>query len=306
MAFSQLSRHVLVTVLACSSVVGSVRTVAAQEQKTLSEADRTKAKDHYEKATRFFNVGRYAEAIEEYQNVYLVTADAGMLVNIAQAYRLSEQLHEAARFYKRYLTVAAADAQGRSLAERKLAEVEKLIEERKKVGVVAPPVAPPPAAPAPVAVVPVPPVSPPPVAAAPNPAAEPTIGSVPTPGGPTPAPPSRVIPYTLLVGAGVLTVMAVGFGVVAKSKENALEKAGAQREVFDPNLQKTGKTMNALAVVSGAIGVASGVVGLIFLARSGGSTGDATAMTPSSGRPAFAVQPWLAPGLAGAGARLSF
>ena len=37
-----------------------------------TEAQKAEAKDHYAKATRLYEVGKYGEAIEEYQKVYLL------------------------------------------------------------------------------------------------------------------------------------------------------------------------------------------------------------------------------------------
>lgn len=308
--FAPLGR--LARLAGLAAALGSVVLVASPvraQEKALSEPDKVKAKEAYEKATRFYNVGRYAEAIEEYQNVYLITADAAMLVNIAQAYRLSEQLPEAARFYKRYLSTAPADAPGRAFAEKRLAEVEKLIEDRKKTGGAPPPAnAPPTVAPGPVApaLAPGPPTAPPAVSAAPPaPAAVPSV----PPAGPGPIPvaerPSRVLPVTLLVAGGVLLAGSAGFALWGQSKEDELENAAKKTQRFDPKVQAAGNTANGLAVLTGALGLAAGVTGAVLLFRTPSNPEPGTAQTGSGGRLA-AVTPVVAPGFAGASVQVVF
>ena len=132
---------------------------------SLNEAQKQKTKEHYEKATRLYNVGKYQEAIAEYEAAYLVSADPVMLFNIAQCHRLNNQPDEAARFYKNYLRNAPG-APNRDDVERKIVEMERLSEERRRTN--APPVTPtPPPGPAPTA----PPVAPAPAGPARQPAA---------------------------------------------------------------------------------------------------------------------------------------
>src|SRR4029079_2850975 len=56
----------------------------------------------YDRATRADDVGKYAEAIEEYQKAYEIGGDPPMLYNIAQAYRLNNPPTEAVRVSTRY------------------------------------------------------------------------------------------------------------------------------------------------------------------------------------------------------------
>ena len=77
----------------------------------LTEAQKRQTKEHYEKATKYYNLGKYAEAVAEYQAAYLISADPVMLYNIAQCHRLNNQPDEAARFYKNYLRNAPSAAE---------------------------------------------------------------------------------------------------------------------------------------------------------------------------------------------------
>src|SRR5688572_5406653 len=112
---------------------GGVTPVQAQEiqRPQLTEAQKQKTKEHYEKATRLYNVGKYPEAVVEYEAAYLVSADPVMLFNIAQCHRLNNQPEEAARFYKNYLRNAPS-APNRDDVERKIAEMERLSDERRR------------------------------------------------------------------------------------------------------------------------------------------------------------------------------
>ena len=62
-----------------------------------------RAKEHYEIATRFYDVGKYGEAVKEYEEAYMLTGDAALLFNIGQAYRLWDRPEDAIRVYKNYL-----------------------------------------------------------------------------------------------------------------------------------------------------------------------------------------------------------
>src|SRR5450432_2840056 len=116
----------------------------------LTPAQKLEMKQLYERATRAYDVGKYNEAIEEYQKAYEIGGDPPMLYNIAQAYRLNDQPGEALRFYRRYLQPAPS-ARNREDVERKIADLEKSVEEKRKAQAAATPplVTAPPAVPAP-------------------------------------------------------------------------------------------------------------------------------------------------------------
>ena len=94
---------------------------------------------HYQQATRAYDLGKYQEAVDEYQKVYEIDGDPVMLYNIAQAYRLNDQPQESIHFYRRYLQ-RSPEARNKEDVERKITAMEKLIEERRKAAaLVAPP-----------------------------------------------------------------------------------------------------------------------------------------------------------------------
>jgi tetratricopeptide (TPR) repeat protein len=92
--------------------------------------DADKAREHYAIALQAYDLGKYDEAIAEFQEAYRFKEAPGLLYNIAQAYRLSNRPEEAVRYYRTYLerkpdAVNAADVQA------KIDRLNALIEDRK-------------------------------------------------------------------------------------------------------------------------------------------------------------------------------
>ena len=155
-----------------------------------------------------------------------------MLYNIAQAYRLNDQPAEAIRYYRRYLQ-RAPEARNRDYVERKVADLEKLIEERRKTAAnVSPP--PPPTTPQPTTVAP--PLAPP-VTTTPAP---PVVTAPPL--APPPPPPSShtgTVVGIAMIGAGAVAGgLAVYEGLHAKKKGDAVTNASRMTgAVFDATQQ---------------------------------------------------------------------
>ena len=130
----------------------------------MTQAQKDEVKLHYQRATRAYDLQKYQEAIDEYQKAYEISGDPPMLYNIAQAYRLADQPAEAVRYYRRFLQ-RMPNARNREDVERKIADQEKLAEQRKKAEPVAPPPSTTPTKPPPIVEVkpppPTPPVAPP-------------------------------------------------------------------------------------------------------------------------------------------------
>jgi tetratricopeptide (TPR) repeat protein len=296
-------------------LLSQFRLASAQEvtRPQLSDAQKQKTKEHYEKATRLYNVGKYQEAVGEYEAAYLVSADPVMLFNIAQCHRLANQPDEAARFYKNYLRNAPG-APNRDDVERKIAEMERLSEERRRAGT--PSVQPAQPTPPPVSPTPGPmpagPASPPPLDTGAPPAATTSPGEPSIVAESAPPRRSRVLPYTMLISSGVLLATSVLFGAVAASKAQQIEdRAKAQMPIFDTGakkIQDDGKAASGVAVVTGLAGLAAGGVGLFFLLRSPGSSEAAAADSTggTTARAGTAVFPVVGDGTWGAGARFSF
>ena len=282
----------------------------------LSEAQKQKTKEHYEKATRLYNVGKYQEAIGEYEAAYLVSADPVMLFNIAQCHRLNNQPDEAARFYKNYLRNAPG-APNRDDVERKIVEMERLSEERRRSGNA-------PGATEPRRRRPRPPLSP-----------------APGPGARQPAAPDHRVAADVAPddrrhrgrrvrdraaapaqpGAALHDVdqrrRAGGHlgGVRRRRRQQGASRSRiaprSQMPIFDTGakkMQDDGKAASGVAVVTGLAGLAAGGVGLFFLLRSPGSAETAAADSTggTTARAGTAVFPVVGDGTWGAGARFSF
>ena len=238
----------------------------------LTPAQKAEMKLHYEKATRAYDVQKYNEAVDEYQKAYEIGGDPAMLYNVAQSYRLADQLTEALRFYRRYLQ-RSPNARNRDDVERKIAELEKTVEERRKAAaVVATPVvtAPPPATPAP-------------------PPAEVPVNDEGSDG-------LRVAGIVLASVGGAGLLAAAITGKLAATKGDDLTDASMKSKVFDPNLESSGKMLDKVAIISAIAGGAAVVTGaiLIIVSASGGGGG-----ASSSGERASARRPVVGPMLGG-------
>jgi tetratricopeptide (TPR) repeat protein len=82
------------------------------------------AKTHYGRGTSYYNLGRYREALAEYEAAYLAVQDPPFLFNIAQCYRKMGKDQEALGAYRSYLRVAP-NAPNRSEVQRRIAELEQ-------------------------------------------------------------------------------------------------------------------------------------------------------------------------------------
>ena len=271
---------------------------AAQAQ--LTPQQKQEIHQHYDRATRAYDLGKYPEAVDEYQKVYEIDGDPVMLYNIAQAYRLNDQPQDAIHFYRRYLQ-RAPDARNRDDVERKIATQEKVIEDKRKAAAAVQP-------PAPVTPVvktppkpveapkPVEPVSPPP----------PILTA---PVAPPPEPPSttrRIIGWSM-IGAGVAAdVVAIIEGIRAKNRGDQLTQMSNSGSMppFNPNIQSEGKTANIIAIVCGIAGTAVAVAGAVVLITNGSSSSSSD--TPPDSGNTVSFTPWLGPGLAGGGVGLRF
>jgi len=268
----------------------------------LSVQQKQDVRVHYERATRAYDLNKYQEAIDEYQKVYEIDGDPVMLYNIGQAYRLNDQPQESIHFYRRYLQ-RSPEARNREDVNRKIVNLEKLIEDRRKAAAAVTPPPPVVAKPAPEQ-----PVEAPAPVLTPAPVAPPVVVVVP------PTPPSKArrgVGWTM-VGLGVAAdVVAVIEGIRAKNFGDKLtqESNPTNPPVFDPSIQSSGKTANLVAIVCGIAGTAVAVTGAIVLITNG-SAGSGATQSEAAPAPvetvSLSVMPWLGPGLVGGGMGLRF
>jgi len=253
----------------------------------LSAQQKQEVRQHYEKATRAYDIGKYDEAIAEYQNVYEISGDSKMLYNIGQAYRLNGQADQAVRFYRRYLQ-RLPNAANREDVEKKIADQEKALEEQRVAAAAAAAAAASPAPPPPTL------APPPPVSTLPAPA------PVPPPIESSYSPSVRIASYVFLAAGTAGLGFAGVSGLIAKNKSDQLSKDSKSGAVFDPNIESQGKLWNKLffaSVIGGGALFLTG--GVLFLA----SGSPATEHAEAERRSRFVALPVIGPegaGLAGA------
>ncbi|HEX7506805.1 MAG TPA: tetratricopeptide repeat protein [Polyangia bacterium] len=82
------------------------------------------AKAHSNRGTSMYNLGRFSEALSEYEAAYLAVQDPPFLFNIAQCHRKMGKNKEALESYRSYLRVAP-DAPNRAEVQRRISELER-------------------------------------------------------------------------------------------------------------------------------------------------------------------------------------
>lgn len=97
-------------------------------------ADLVKATEHFDKGTRLYQVGEYAQALEEFKAGHIAEPDPSFIYNIAQCHRQLGHTKEAAVIYRRFLALDPTTSLHADV-ERKIAELEGQI--RKDAGTIA-------------------------------------------------------------------------------------------------------------------------------------------------------------------------
>lgn len=102
--------------------------VAAHAQ--AGDATEQQSIDHYKKGVTSYDLGKFDEAIEEFQKAYELKPTPAYLYNIAQAYRQKGDAAKAVFFYKRYLQ-KSPDAANRATVEKRISELEELAKKQE-------------------------------------------------------------------------------------------------------------------------------------------------------------------------------
>jgi tetratricopeptide (TPR) repeat protein len=282
------------------------------------------ARQHYEKGKQAFDLGKWDDAIAEFEEAYRLRSDPTFLFNMAQAYRRKGDLQRARDLYKNYL-IENPESPKRSEIEKRIRTLEKEMKNPARRQIEAPaPVAkpneaPPPApavvapspapipAPAPVpAQVPVPASAPAPVpipAPAPAPESAPPAPavSVVQPAQPAPAPEPPSSGHGLRVAgivcgaAGLASIgTAIYFYTRAVSLSDKITAADASTSSSsDYQAGNDAETMQWVFYGVGAAALATGAV--LYLL---GSSSSASTVTT--------VAPMVGPGIAGLSAQGTF
>jgi tetratricopeptide (TPR) repeat protein len=241
--------------------------------------DKAKAREHFSKGSKAFDLGAYDEAIAEYSACYRIIDDPAILYNIAQSHRLAGHSAEALRFYRLYLIKLPA-APNRDEVESKIAELQKAVEQLKKTQNMPPD-----------QVKPV--TQPGDDQASKAPPRSDTVEAHPATAVAPPAPgrPNR----TLLAAGGAVggvglgaVVAGIALSVLAKQASDDLTALNDSGGFFDPAKQSAGKAYDVAGPVLMGIGGAAVVAGVVLIAIGARRTVPARAGRPSS-RPTLAA-----------------
>lgn len=204
------------------------------------------AKDHYDRGMAHYELGEFGAAVEEFKQAYARSQAPGLLFNLAQASRLNKEYEQALHFYRTYLRVRP-DAANRDDVEKRIAELEPIVEMRRRAEEEQLPV----------------------VSRPPSARAEPTLPAAEAPSIVRPLPSGRGEKIAgIVVGvAGVGALAAgIGLGVASLDAQNKLSSLATQMGSWTPaqaSLYQTGQrdatAATALYVVGGAA-VATGVI----------------------------------------------
>jgi tetratricopeptide (TPR) repeat protein len=91
--------------------------------------DAAAAREHYQKGTTFYDLGRYDDAIKEFEAAYQIKNDPALLYNLAQSHRLAGHDEQALHFYRTYLR-RVPNAKNRTEIEGRIAALEQLVAQK--------------------------------------------------------------------------------------------------------------------------------------------------------------------------------
>src|SRR5258707_6472701 len=123
------------SVLLLASLLGGVGTARAAGS---SPGDEKEARSLYERAEKSFDVGKFAEALVDYQASYEAKPLPGFLFNIAQCYRNMGNFERARFFFRRYLALDPRAPNHRRVEEL-IGEMTKQLDAQAAAPATAPP-----------------------------------------------------------------------------------------------------------------------------------------------------------------------
>jgi tetratricopeptide (TPR) repeat protein len=257
-------RGVLRVFVAAALLCAMSGTAAAQAGKAADPPRDNKAlaKEHFQRGTSFYDLGRYNEAIREFEAAYQLKNDPAFLYNLAQSYRLAGNPERALHFYRTYLRYVPK-APNRAEIEERIAALERSAADKASTQTAPPPVVttPPPTTTTPPPATTTPPTTAPPTGTTPpsGTTAPETTTVTPPPFAPPPAPPSEPAPaptdtrarlapkivfggrIAVGVGAGMFLIGVIQ-GLRASAASNQVEDVAEAGGFFDPAVERRGKS----------------------------------------------------------------
>jgi tetratricopeptide (TPR) repeat protein len=301
-----------------AGAVALAAAVPAWAQEKPDEKNKAAAKEHYQRGTSFYDLGRFEEAIREFEAAYHYKNDPAFLFNLAQSYRQAGRPEQALHFYKTYLRYVPKPPNKADI-EEKIEALEKQIAQKGPATTPPPPgTTPPPPPPGGTAP---PPAYPPPGTPPPPPAGD--LGTVPVPPGTPPSPPpGYVVPPPAPPPAAtsddpgkkfrIAGLAAGGLGVIlysvslvmwrrAGAAEDEIEAAARNGLAFNPETEERGQSAAAASGWLFFLGTLSAVAGggLWYYGNRMVAGADTTTWK-------IAAAPVITPQLSGASLRITF
>jgi tetratricopeptide (TPR) repeat protein len=236
-------------------ILAVVMFLAAPAVARADDATATSAREHYQKATSYYDLGKYPEAIKEFEAAYEIKNDPALLYNLAQSNRLAGNAEQALHFYRTYLRYVPHPANRLEIDDR-IKQLEILLQQKNATQVTPPnqtiapgATTPPPSAepaptPAPLPVEPLPSASG--QAPLPTPEAEPAPEITRT-GAPVaaadPARGARFETYAKygFIASGALVAIGLIEGAVAASASSDLQSDAKAGKPYDASIQSRGQ-----------------------------------------------------------------
>lgn len=224
------------------------------------------ARAHYQKGTSFYDLGKYPEAIKEFEAAYEVKNDPALLYNLAQSNRLAGNADQALHFYRTYLRYVPHPANRAEIDDR-IKQLEILLQQKNATQVtppnqtIAPGATAPPSStepmPSTTPATPLAPAEPPPGAPPPDYAATP-MPPTPAPAGPGgDARAQRFARYSLYgyIASGALVGIGLIEGARAAGAASELESDAKAGKAYDPSVQQRGQSAQGTEAVFVILGL---------------------------------------------------
>ena len=125
-------RAVLIAPLLCLAALAALEERDAQAAPAAGAPADKQAREHFQNAENSFNLGRFPDALADYQAAYEAKPLPGFLFNIAQCYRNMHSFERARFFFRRYLALEP-HTPNRRLVEDLIAEMTREMDSADKM-----------------------------------------------------------------------------------------------------------------------------------------------------------------------------
>jgi Tetratricopeptide repeat len=112
-----------------ASLCATASPVLAQESPPADDPAAKKSLDHYQKGRTAYDLGRFEEAIKEFEAAYETKPHPAYIYNLAQTYKQKGDHQKAVFYYRRYLKLEPT-AKNREVIETRITELEDLIKKQ--------------------------------------------------------------------------------------------------------------------------------------------------------------------------------